>query len=109
MAAVHRDPEPGGEGGDAGRPTLPDATRGRRFWEDYVTQRGLPPAARDVLLRRRVRFAGLRLVTTAFEEAQAIDELRPSTLQLLALGRRVLRRPGEAARLLGLATGPVSA
>ena len=97
------------EGGDAERPLPRMRPAVRRFWEGYVTQRGLPPAARGVLLRRSVRFAGLRLVTTAFEEAQAMDELRPSTLQLLALGRRVLRGPGRAARLLGLATGPVSA
>src|SRR5918998_225667 len=43
--------------------------------------------------------------THALEEAQTLDELRPSVLSTLQLGANVLRRPDEAAvHLLGIRT-----
>ena len=101
--------DPTGSSAEAGRPLRRMRPAVRRFWQGYVAQRGLSPAATDALLRRSVRFAGLRLITTALEEAQTVDELSPGTFRLLALGRQVLQRPREAAGLLGLATGPASA
>ena len=50
-----------------------------------------------------VRFAAVRLLMAAFEEAQALGELRPGVLALLPLSQNVLRRPDEAAELLELA------
>ena len=55
------------------------------------------------MLRRSLRFAGVRLLVTAFEGAQAVSELRPGVLALLPLSRNVLSRPDQAADLLELA------
>ena len=95
--------------GDAGRPLRRMRPAVRRFWEGYVAQAGISPAAAEARLRRSVRFAGLRLIASALEEAQSVDELRPGALHLLALGRQVLRRPRDAAGLLGLTIDSASA
>jgi hypothetical protein len=50
-----------------------------------------------------VRFAGLRLVTAAFEQAHVRDELRSDAYGLLAPAEKLLRRPDDAVELLGLA------
>ena len=72
------------------------------FWTGYADRRG-PPPARGETLRRSLRFAAVRLLETAFEEAQAAGELRPGLLAVLPLTRNVLHRPDQAAELLGLA------
>ena len=72
------------------------------FWSAYAGRPG-GPAGSGELLRRSLRFAAVRLLVAAFEEAQAAGELRPGVLALLPLSRNVLRRPDQAADLLGLA------
>jgi Ser/Thr protein kinase RdoA (MazF antagonist) len=71
----------------------------RAFWAAYTRAR--PAGAGE--LRRATRFAAVRLLTAALEEAQARDELAPSVLELVALGEHVMERPGRAAELLGVA------
>ena len=73
------------------------------FWDAYVRHRGADRAELTRTLRRATRFAAVRLLTAALEEAQMLTELRASVLHLLPLSRNILRRPDEAsARLLGL-------
>lgn len=71
------------------------------FWSAYAARPGRPPSGE--LLRRSLRFAAVRLLGAAFEEAQAASELRPGVLALLPLSRNILRRPDQAADLLELA------
>jgi aminoglycoside phosphotransferase (APT) family kinase protein len=74
----------------------------RAFWDGYAGQRGIPAAALRATLRRSTRFAAVRLVTAALEDAQTRAELGGSALHALPLSQNVLRRPREAAELLGL-------
>jgi aminoglycoside phosphotransferase (APT) family kinase protein len=73
------------------------------FWDAY-TQHS-PGNAPDFgrRLRRATRFAAVRLLTAALEEAQTLDELRARVLYLVPLSQNILRRPDEASvHLLGL-------
>jgi aminoglycoside phosphotransferase (APT) family kinase protein len=72
------------------------------FWRAYADRIGTPAGSHE-MLRRSLRFAAVRLLGTAFEQAQAAAELRPGVLGLLPLTRNVLHRPHEAAELLELA------
>src|ERR671925_502329 len=73
------------------------------FWDAYVRHRGADRAGLTRTLRRATRFAAVRLLTAALEEAQTLTEIRAGVLHLLPLSRNILRRPDEAsARLLGL-------
>jgi hypothetical protein len=75
------------------------------FWDAYVHHRGASGAELTRTLERATRFAAVRLLTAALEEAQTLTELRASAVHLLALSRNILRRPDEASgRLLGLGT-----
>jgi aminoglycoside phosphotransferase (APT) family kinase protein len=74
----------------------------RAFWSAYVRHRRGDEAP-GVTLRRSLRFAGVRLLLAAYEEAQAADELGPRVLGLLPLSHNVLSRPDEALELLELA------
>ena len=47
------------------------------FWTAYAAYRPASPEASGEMLRRSLRFAGVRLLVTAFEGAQAVSELRP--------------------------------
>ncbi len=72
-------------------------------WHAYVDARHLDDAsaARDMI--RAVRFAGARLVQTAFEAAQMMQQVMSSTVLHLQLAHNVLQRPQEAAvQLMGL-------
>jgi aminoglycoside phosphotransferase (APT) family kinase protein len=71
----------------------------RAFWTAYALRAGETPTR----LRRSMRFAALRLLASALEEAQAVDELPSSVLRLLPLGRNILARPDDALELVGLA------
>lgn len=75
----------------------------RAFWTAYADHRAGSHEAPRETLRRSLRFAGVRLLVTAFEAAQAVGELRPGVVALLPLSRNVLRRPDQAADLLELA------
>jgi aminoglycoside phosphotransferase (APT) family kinase protein len=74
----------------------------RAFWAAYALHRRAPPAELRATLLRSTRYAAVRLLMAALEEAQGLSELRSSVLQLLPLSQNILHRPGEAAELLGL-------
>jgi hypothetical protein len=75
------------------------------FWDAYVRERAADEAELTRTLRRATRFAAMRLLTAALEEAQTLTELRASAVHLVALSRNILRRPDEASRrLLGIVT-----
>ena len=75
----------------------------RAFWAAYAGHAHATASELSRTLRRASRFAGLRLLTAAFEEAQGHDELPARVAYLVPLSRNVLRRPEEAsAHLLGL-------
>jgi aminoglycoside phosphotransferase (APT) family kinase protein len=74
----------------------------RAFWSAYAGHhRGDEPP--DVTLRRALRFAGVRLLLAAYEEAHSTGDLGPGVLGLLPLSQNVLSRPDEALELLELA------
>jgi aminoglycoside phosphotransferase (APT) family kinase protein len=72
------------------------------FWDAYCVQRGTPAPELGATLRRSTRFAAVRLLTAALEEAQTFAELRARALHLLTLAENMLRRPREAAEVFGL-------
>jgi aminoglycoside phosphotransferase (APT) family kinase protein len=72
------------------------------FWEAYVRHSRTTAACLGARLYRATRFAALRLLTAALEEAQARAELPAFVLPLLPLSQNILGRPTETARLLGL-------
>ena len=75
----------------------------RAFWDAYTQYSRGTATALSRSLRRGVRFAALRLLTAALEEAQTLDEPRARVLYLVPLSHNILRRPDEAsAALLGL-------
>jgi aminoglycoside phosphotransferase (APT) family kinase protein len=75
----------------------------RAFWDAYALHRARRTRELGPILDRATRFAAVRLLTAALEEAQMFAELRASLVDALQLSRAVLRRPHEAAaHLLGL-------
>jgi aminoglycoside phosphotransferase (APT) family kinase protein len=74
----------------------------RAFWAAYIGHRGATPYELRATLHRSSRFAAVRLLMAALEEAQAVGELRWSMLHALRLSQNILDRPGRAAELLGL-------
>lgn len=74
----------------------------RAFWDAYVRQRSATAPESKDLLTEATRCAAVRLLTAALEEAQTLTELRPSMLHALAVSQNMLRRPRDAAELLGL-------
>jgi aminoglycoside phosphotransferase (APT) family kinase protein len=74
----------------------------RAFWASYTLHRGTSPAESRATLRRSTRFAALRLITAALEEAQSFAELRARALYQLTLSENILRRPHEAMDMFGL-------
>jgi thiamine kinase-like enzyme len=75
----------------------------RAFWDAYARSRERSPADLSPTLGRATRFAAVRLVSAAVEEAQMCSELHSGLLNAVHLCHAVLRRPDEAAaQLLGL-------
>ncbi len=73
------------------------------FWDAYVRACGLGDAAAVALLERSVRFAGARLVQSAYEHTQETTVMSPRVLRLVDLARELLLPGGPAARdVLGL-------
>jgi aminoglycoside phosphotransferase (APT) family kinase protein len=72
------------------------------FWLAYVHHRPGAPAQLTRTLHRSTRFAAVRLLTAALDEAQALADLRTSVRELVALAENLLRSPREAEELLGL-------
>lgn len=75
----------------------------RAFWQMYASRMQLAGQAEVASLGRSVRYAAARLVQTAFEQGQQVNQLSASALHLLQLSFNMLQRPQEAAvHLLGL-------
>jgi hypothetical protein len=72
------------------------------FWEAYTRHRGAPEADVHETLRLSTRFAAVRLLAAALEEAQTLGELSPRVLELVSLSQKIMQRPREAAELCGL-------
>ena len=72
----------------------------RAGWSSYL--RGSPDGLRDreELLHRTVAYAGARLVQTAFEASQLVQQLMSPVVLHLQLAANVLRRPEAAAAQL---------
>lgn len=79
----------------------------RAFWLEYAAKSGTPADQLDVLLLRSVRYAGARLLQTAYEQGQVSALLTSNIIVLLQLALNILQRPADAAlQLLGI---PLSA
>ncbi len=74
----------------------------RAFWEAYTRHRGASAAELSATLHGSMRYVALRLLAAGLEEAQTLAELRASVLSLLSLSHNIVRRPRQAADLLGL-------
>ena len=72
------------------------------FWQAYALHSRTGAAELAARLHRAMRFAAVRLLTAALEEAQTRAELPPAAFALLQLARNILERPGRAALLLGV-------
>jgi hypothetical protein len=69
-------------------------------WIAYADARGLAPAAAADELVRAVRFAGARLVQTAFEAAQMMQQITSAVVLHLQLALNILTRAEEATTML---------
>ncbi|MEO8288406.1 MAG: phosphotransferase [Chloroflexota bacterium] len=78
----------------------------RAFWSAYIRASSMPGHERDMRLLRAVKYAGARLLQTAYERSQASSRLTSDALCLLQLGANILQRPAEASLyLLGIPVG----
>lgn len=81
----------------------------RAFWLAYTTRLGIPANRLDGVLLRSVRYAGARLIQTAYEQGQTSALLTSNIVVLLQLALNILQRPAEAAiMLLGIPLSPIS-
>jgi aminoglycoside phosphotransferase (APT) family kinase protein len=75
----------------------------RAFWDAYTQHSPATAIELSRSLRRAIRFAAMRLLMAALEEAQTLDEPSTRVLYLVPLSQNILRRPDEASTyLLGL-------
>lgn len=72
----------------------------KKFWETYCESSALSEQAQTVLLEKVVRFAGLRVLQTAYEICSKFNEIPSIGSVLLGIGKSILRKPDEAAELL---------
>lgn len=73
------------------------------FWDSYVRQTGMDATHADQSLLRSVRYAGVRLLQTAFEQMQSSTRLTGNMYCILQLSLNILQRPLEATvQLLGM-------
>jgi hypothetical protein len=76
----------------------------RAFWQAYLGQSLPRGGTSDDRLLRSVRYAGARLLQTAYEVLQTSHQLTPHAVCLAQLSLNVMEQPDEAAKqLLGLA------
>ncbi len=89
---------------DAAIPSADLVLAATHLWRGYNTVLGLGEAMGGPLVSRAVRFAGARLLQTAFEQASGTPEVTGHTVLTIQLALNVLGRPEEArSELLGLA------
>jgi len=72
------------------------------FWRAYTGAAGLDERAAARVLDRSLRFAGARLVQTAFEHTQEAAVLEARVARLVRLGRELLLAPHAARDRLGI-------
>jgi len=78
----------------------------RAFWTTYRKCLKVRAQQARALLDRTVRYAGVRLIQTAFEYLQQAPQMYPMPLLLLQLSMNVLTDPAEARHeLLGIEAG----
>ncbi|HEV2774339.1 MAG TPA: phosphotransferase [Solirubrobacteraceae bacterium] len=77
----------------------------RSFWRAYVRVQGLDEPAAATLLARSVRFAGARLVQSAYEHTQETTVMSALVVRLVELARELLLEP-SAAGAARLGIGP---
>jgi Phosphotransferase enzyme family len=78
----------------------------RAFWAAYAGARGWGAAVADAALVRSARYAGARLLQTAYERAQGAARVSATVVCLAQLAENVLVRPEEAAEhLFGVPLG----
>jgi hypothetical protein len=71
-----------------------------KFWESYCESSGISGKTETELLQKVVRFAGLRVLQTAYEISSKFDDIPPIGSILLGIGKSILRKPEEAAKQL---------
>ncbi|MFG1960374.1 phosphotransferase family protein [Nonomuraea sp. NPDC049028] len=75
----------------------------RAFWAAYAGARGWDAATADAALIRSARYAGARLLQSAYERAQGAARVSTTVVCLAQLAENVLVRPEEAVEhLLGV-------
>lgn len=75
----------------------------RVFWKTYADNLHGTSGARRELLDRTVRYCGARMIQSAFESLQMVQQMHPGAILLLQASMNVLTKPVEAAReLLGI-------
>jgi aminoglycoside phosphotransferase (APT) family kinase protein len=75
----------------------------RACWDGYVDELRITAGEADERLYRAVGYAGARLVQTAFEVSQSLQQLTSGVVLHLQLAFNVMRSPGSAAtQLLGI-------
>ena len=78
-------------------------TAAASFWRAYARAAGLDEREAAARLERSVRFAGARLVQTAYEHTQEATVLEAPVARLVRLGRELLLAPDAADDRLGIA------
>jgi aminoglycoside phosphotransferase (APT) family kinase protein len=75
----------------------------RAFWAAYADARGWDPATADAALIRSTRYAGARLLQTAYERSHGAARVSTTVVCLAQLAENVLLRPHAAVEhLLGV-------
>lgn len=75
----------------------------RAFWRSYAKAMAFDAGTARERLLKSVRFAGARLIQTAYERAQTMTSLTPHSYLLLQLSLNVMEQPEDAAaHLLGI-------
>ncbi|MGW3345929.1 phosphotransferase family protein [Nonomuraea rubra] len=93
----------------AEHPLVRMRTSMRAFWAAYTDTRGWDAAAADAALVRSVRYAGARLLQTAYERTQGAARVNATVVCLTQLAENVLVQPEQAIEhLLGLHPKPAS-
>jgi aminoglycoside phosphotransferase (APT) family kinase protein len=76
----------------------------RAFWDGYSGAMEFDRATARERLLKSVRFAGARLIQTAYERTQTMTHLTPHIYLLLQLSLNIMERPEDAAEgLFGIA------
>lgn len=75
----------------------------RAFWDEYAQV--MDPGRSDALIRT-LRFAGARLVQSAYEQTRELTTLTPQVTVLVQLGLNIMERPSSAAEtIFGIMAG----